>query len=228
MSVACHDLRALLPDKLEQKRVVWVHRHDGRTDLVFLGRGLVRSSRTVPDETPEELVREIQRSLPLVQWRDCQALWITGDEAERFLSAPALAELGAAVSEPPYAPNIQTLVDTLPKEQRGAALVALAVAVGSSHPRINLLPPALRPRRVSRGQAITAFMLGLTVVLGLGFLGILLGDQRRALHDVIAGTVVVYSWDARAARLRFLSRESSPGAGRPSPPALPGPPASPG
>jgi uncharacterized RDD family membrane protein YckC len=43
--------------------------------------------------------------------------------------------------------------------------------------------------------------------LGLGFLGILLGDQRRALHDVIAGTAVVYSWDARAARLRFLSRE---------------------
>ena len=66
------------------------------------------------------------------------------------------------------------------------------------------------------------------LILGLGFLGILLGDQRRALHDVIAGTVVVYSWDARAARLRFLSRESSPGAGRPSPPALPGPPASPG
>ena len=66
------------------------------------------------------------------------------------------------------------------------------------------------------------------IILGLGFLGILLGDQRRALHDVIAGTVVVYSWDARAARLRFLSRESSPGADRPVPPALPGPPASPG
>ena len=48
------------------------------------------------------------------------------------------------------------------------------------------------------------------LILGLGFLGILLGDQRRALHDVIAGTAVVYSWDARAARLRFLSRESSP------------------
>jgi len=66
------------------------------------------------------------------------------------------------------------------------------------------------------------------LILGLGFLGILLGDQRRALHDVIAGTVVVYSWDARAARLRFLSRESSPGADRPAPPALPGRPASPG
>jgi len=66
------------------------------------------------------------------------------------------------------------------------------------------------------------------LILGLGFLGILLGDQRRALHDVIAGTVVVYAWDARAARLRFLSRESSAGADRPVPPALPRPPASPG
>jgi uncharacterized RDD family membrane protein YckC len=43
--------------------------------------------------------------------------------------------------------------------------------------------------------------------LGLGFTGILLGDRRRALHDVIAGTAVIYSWDARAARLRFLSRD---------------------
>jgi uncharacterized RDD family membrane protein YckC len=42
--------------------------------------------------------------------------------------------------------------------------------------------------------------------LGLGFAGIVLGDRRRALHDVIAGTAVIYSWDARAARLRFLSR----------------------
>ena len=42
--------------------------------------------------------------------------------------------------------------------------------------------------------------------LGLGFADIVLGDRRRALHDVIAGTAVIYSWDARAARLRFLSR----------------------
>ena len=45
------------------------------------------------------------------------------------------------------------------------------------------------------------------LLLGLGFAGILLGDRRRALHDVIAGTAVIYSWDARAARLRFLSRD---------------------
>jgi uncharacterized RDD family membrane protein YckC len=42
--------------------------------------------------------------------------------------------------------------------------------------------------------------------LGLGFVGILMGNRRRALHDVIAGTAVIYSWDARAARLRFLSK----------------------
>jgi uncharacterized RDD family membrane protein YckC len=56
------------------------------------------------------------------------------------------------------------------------------------------------------------------LILGLGFLGILLGDRRRALHDVIAGTVVVYSWDARAARLRFLSHSSSRASGPPQPP----------
>jgi uncharacterized RDD family membrane protein YckC len=46
------------------------------------------------------------------------------------------------------------------------------------------------------------------LLLGLGFIGILLGRERRALHDVLAGTAVVYTWEARAARLRFLSRDS--------------------
>ncbi|HJZ01722.1 MAG TPA: RDD family protein [Streptosporangiaceae bacterium] len=47
------------------------------------------------------------------------------------------------------------------------------------------------------------------LLLGLGFAGILLGRDRRALHDSIAGTEVVYAWDARAARLRFLAREGN-------------------
>jgi uncharacterized RDD family membrane protein YckC len=47
------------------------------------------------------------------------------------------------------------------------------------------------------------------LLLGLGFLGILFGRDRRALHDVIAGTAVVYAWDAREARLRSLARERS-------------------
>jgi uncharacterized RDD family membrane protein YckC len=54
------------------------------------------------------------------------------------------------------------------------------------------------------------------LLLGLGFLGILVQRERRALHDLIAGTAVVYAWDARAARLRFLAREAEL-AGRPAP-----------
>jgi len=46
------------------------------------------------------------------------------------------------------------------------------------------------------------------LLLGLGFLGILVQRERRALHDLIAGTAVVYAWDARAARLRFLARQA--------------------
>ena len=34
------------------------------------------------------------------------------------------------------------------------------------------------------------------LLLGLGFVGILIDGERRALHDVIAGTTVVYTWDA--------------------------------
>jgi uncharacterized RDD family membrane protein YckC len=43
---------------------------------------------------------------------------------------------------------------------------------------------------------------------GLGLLGALFGRERRTLHDVAAGSTVVYDWDARAARLRFLARRS--------------------
>jgi uncharacterized RDD family membrane protein YckC len=44
------------------------------------------------------------------------------------------------------------------------------------------------------------------LVCGLGFALILVQRDRRALHDLIAGTVVVYAWDARAARMRYLAR----------------------
>lgn len=45
------------------------------------------------------------------------------------------------------------------------------------------------------------------ITLGIGFLPIIFGKERRALHDGIGGTAVVYSWDARSARLRFLARQ---------------------
>jgi uncharacterized RDD family membrane protein YckC len=45
------------------------------------------------------------------------------------------------------------------------------------------------------------------LLLGIGLLMILVRYDRRALHDLIAGTAVVYAWDAYAARLRFLARQ---------------------
>jgi len=45
------------------------------------------------------------------------------------------------------------------------------------------------------------------LTLGIGFLPIMFGRTRQALHDRIARTAVVYSWDARGARWRFLARQ---------------------
>jgi uncharacterized RDD family membrane protein YckC len=47
-----------------------------------------------------------------------------------------------------------------------------------------------------------SFVLG-----GVGVLLILVQRERRALHDLIARTAVVYAWDARAARLRWLAHK---------------------
>jgi uncharacterized RDD family membrane protein YckC len=45
------------------------------------------------------------------------------------------------------------------------------------------------------------------ILLGLGFISILFEHDRRALHDLIADTAVIYCWDAREARLRSLARQ---------------------
>lgn len=73
----------------------------------------------------------------------------------------------------------------------------------------------------SDGTAITArraFVRTLAfplsaLALGLGFLGIVIGRQHRAFHDVVAGTAVVYDWGDRPAELSaplsaFLTRRA--------------------
>jgi uncharacterized RDD family membrane protein YckC len=67
-------------------------------------------------------------------------------------------------------------------------------------------------RPISGRQAVMRTIgLGLTLLtLGIGFLGIVFQRERRALNDFIAGTAVVYDWDARAARLRWMAREEGP------------------
>ena len=41
---------------------------------------------------------------------------------------------------------------------------------------------------------------------GIGLIGIIVQRERRAFHDLCAHTCVVYAWDARAARLRWLAK----------------------
>jgi uncharacterized RDD family membrane protein YckC len=80
----------------------------------------------------------------------------------------------------------------------GMAIVGLAAVQRDGSP--------IRP-----GQAVVrvvTFPLSF-LLFGLGFIGILLGRERRALHDVCAGTAVVYAWNARAARLRFMAQQKA-------------------
>ena len=57
-----------------------------------------------------------------------------------------------------------------------------------------------------RQAVLRTLVLPLSFALaGLGLLLIVVQRERRALHDLIAGTAVVYGWDARAARLRWLA-----------------------
>jgi uncharacterized RDD family membrane protein YckC len=64
---------------------------------------------------------------------------------------------------------------------------------------------------ISGRQAVLRTLgLALTLLtLGIGFLGVVYQRERRALDDFIAGTSVVYDWDAKAARLRWLARTES-------------------
>jgi len=59
-----------------------------------------------------------------------------------------------------------------------------------------------------RQAVVRTIVLPLSILaVGLGFLGVLVNRERRGWHDRIAGTAVVYSWDARAARLRWLAKQ---------------------
>ncbi len=65
-----------------------------------------------------------------------------------------------------------------------------------------------------RAACVRTLVLPLSIAaLLLGCLGILTNGARQGWHDRLAGTVVVYAWDARAARLRRLAGSALPGSG---------------
>jgi Tfp pilus assembly protein PilN len=170
VTAACHDLPALLSRRRAGGRVVWVHRHGAHTDLLCLDEGVVRQSRSVPTGSDADLTAEIARSLPLVAWKECDAIWISGDDAERIRVAMRRGGAGAPVSGPPFGRAGARLIARLPIRHRGAGLLALAVAVGRRRPGLNLLPAGARPLRMAWAQRITAGLAAVTAVLGLGLL----------------------------------------------------------
>jgi uncharacterized RDD family membrane protein YckC len=66
----------------------------------------------------------------------------------------------------------------------------------------------------ARQAVLRTVCLPLSMVpAGLGFTGIFFQRERRGLHDLMVGTAVVYAWDARAARLRWMARTELPRSG---------------
>lgn len=85
----------------------------------------------------------------------------------------------------------------------GKAVVGLRVVARAGTP----LPPGAAVVR-TMAQPLSFLMLG------IGFVGLVVGRERRALHDVLAGTAVVYDWADRPAELpapltRFLMQKDA-------------------
>ncbi len=191
VTVACHDLPALLPRLLPSGHTVWAHRQQDRADLLLLdGRVLLMSRRIVADD-PMRLAHEIQRTLALVGWRRCDRLWVSGDGAADWREARPLNEsVGAPAGAPPYRDDHAARIAGLPVDAQGAGLLALAVAAGSRRPVLNLLPPEQRPRTLSLIQALALGTVAVTALLGTslvlvrehkaeGYLGRLSTEIRR-------------------------------------------------
>jgi Tfp pilus assembly protein PilN len=161
LTVAAHDLLALARPERGQ-RVVWLH-HTGTTaDILCLAGPALVLSRAVAAADEAAVVEEVRRSLAAVRWKECDAVWLSGDLP---LEAVATATLPAPLSEPAYPPRVRERLSTLPAEERGAHQLALAVALARRGRSLDLLPDRLRPRRISRAQGLTLGLAAVTALL---------------------------------------------------------------
>ena len=167
LTVASHNLPALA--RLRRgRRVAWVHRVGESTDLLLLHGETLVLSRSLPDSDAAAVAEEIQRSLAAVRWRECSAVWVSGDgEAPGGPSSGPLSALGVPVIEPPWTAVARQRFEGLPPEQRGALQLAVAVLSAKSVRPLDLLPAAYRPRRLTRAQGITVGMAAATALLAI-------------------------------------------------------------
>jgi Tfp pilus assembly protein PilN len=166
LTVAAHDLLALARPERDQK-VIWVHRAGLRRPTSPPGWPDPAFSRSVLRADDHAIPDEIRRSLAVVRWRSCDAVWFSGD-----VNPDALGGLDAPVGEPDWSARARARLAALPLEDPGVNQLALAVAMGGMRRArpLDLLPLNLRPRRLSRAQMITAGIAAATVLIGLGAL----------------------------------------------------------
>lgn len=184
VTVASHNLPALIEPR-RGLHAVWVHHVGGVAELLFLRGGTLVLSRSVPGD--EAVIAEIRRSFTITKWRDCDAVWVSGDTVPpEGPSASALGDLGAPVTEPPWSARARKLLAALADEPRGALMLAIAVAAGPRVRTLDLVPAAQRARTVTRPQLVTAGLVAATLVLGIGALLVPGVRQNRELAQVNA------------------------------------------
>ncbi len=93
------------------------------------------------------------------------------------------------------------------------SIIYFAVPWAMSGKTVGMAVLGIQVRRSDGGYVdgkhalIRVLMLPLSfALLGIGLIMGLFQREHRCLHDLAAGTCVVYSWDARRARLRLLTR----------------------
>jgi Tfp pilus assembly protein PilN len=166
LTVAAHDLVALVGRWSRTDRTAWLHRAGEEITLLLLEGGHLRLSRSLSWIDAETLAEEIRKSLTLFRWRDLAALWVSGDGSRALGTSAALADF-APVTPPPFSRAASRLIEDLGDADTGLTLLALGVALGPRRPSLNLLPESLRPRQVTPGQLATGASLAVTALLGL-------------------------------------------------------------
>jgi len=197
LTVAMHDLLALVGPR-QRGHVVWLHRVDGVTALIFLGAGQLVLSRSVATTDDDALAAEIQRSLALTRWTGVDEIWRSGDGAETDTAA-SLTSLGAAVTEPPYRARARALLAQITDPEPGAAQLVAAVALASERRArpLDLLPTRLRPRRLTRQQIAALGALAAAVILGITAL-LVPGYRESRRLAAVNGSIVALDGQVRA------------------------------
>ncbi len=166
ITVAAHDLVTLVRTDPKQ-RVAWIHRCDNVVDLLLLRGSTIVLSRSISADNTQ-LAAEVLRSFTVARWTTCDVVWVSGDDVASAIAA--LHSLGAEVIRPPYTSHARRQLAALGDGPRGSLELALAVASGRGIRPLDLIPAALRPRRLTRHQWLTVGMAAAALLLSLATL----------------------------------------------------------